>query len=83
MYQPEVPEIHTRDEHFTQDFLSTATATVVGAAIGSYMDRNTKFGHWINRSPTANVFFGAVKTLLKIAAVGMVILYFYLFFTAT
>lgn len=83
MNQSDMPEIQTRNEHFAQDFLSTAAATVIGAAVGSYIDKNTRIGIWVNNSPATNAFFGALKLLGILAAIGAVILYMFLFFTAT
>lgn len=71
---------HTDSGH---DFISTAAAAFIGAVIGHQIDTRTRLGHWVNNSPIADAFFGVVKLLAIIAAIGAVVLYFYLFFTAT
>lgn len=72
-----------RHEGVGHDFISTAAAAFIGAVIGHQIDTRTRLGHWVNNSPIADAFFGVVKLLAIIAAIGAVVLYFYLFFTAT
>ena len=73
---------YKNNTHATQDFLSTAAATVAGAYVGHKLDQ-TRFGWWINTNPTVNKLFGLMKILTVLATVGFVMLYFYFFFTAT
>lgn len=65
------------------DFLSTAAAAFIGAMIGHQIDTRTRIGWWVNNSPAANAFFGVLKLFGILAAIGAVVLYMFLFFTAT
>ena len=76
------PDFYRRTDT-THDFLSTAAAAFMGAMIGHQIDTRTRLGRWVNNSPVANAFFRVLKLLGIFAAIGAVVLYFYLFFTAT
>jgi hypothetical protein len=82
MYTPEIPEIQTQYDHATEDFVSTAAATVLGAYVGSYIDRHTRIGRWVNNSPTADAIFTILKSIAVVIAVGLFFLYLYFFVTA-
>lgn len=76
------PDFYRRTDS-GHDFLSTAAAAFMGAVIGHQIDTRTRIGRWVNNSPAANAFFGVLKILGIIAAIGAVVLYLFLFFTAT
>lgn len=76
------PDFYRRTDT-AHDFFSTAAAAFTGAMIGHQIDTRTRIGWWVNNSPAANAFFGVLKLLGILAAIGAVVLYFYLFFTAT
>ncbi len=82
MYNPEIPEIYTRNEHAGEEFISTAVAAFTGAVVGSYLDNHTRFGRWVNNSPTADAIFALIKVIAFIVAVGLFLLYCYFFVTA-
>jgi len=53
------------------DFARTATATMIGAAVGASLD-NTRFGRWFNTSRIIGLIFDVVK-LGVLALVGLYI----------
>ena len=80
MYNPEIPEMPFRNEHVTSDFTSVFIATVLGAFIGSRLDR-TRFGRWVNESPTANEIFRVLKAIMIFVIVGLVAIFVYCLMT--
>lgn len=82
MYIPEIPEIQTRNEHALQDAVSVAAATITGAAIGTWLDNNTRFGRWINHSPVADAIVAILKLMGICVAAGLGLLYLYFFIRA-
>lgn len=77
-----IPDINTRNEHAGEDFVSTAAAAFTGAVIGSYLDNHTRFGRWVNNSPTADAIFALIKIVAIVVAVGLFLLYGYFFLSA-
>lgn len=82
MYIPETPEIQTRHDHVLGDAASVAAATIVGAAVGTWLDNNTRFGHWINHSPVADAIVALLKITGIIVGTGLGLLYLYFFISA-
>jgi hypothetical protein len=82
MYTPEDPEIYTRNDHAGEEFMSTAAAAFTGAVIGTWLDNNTRFGHWINHSPAANAMFAILKMTAIVVAAGLGLLYLYFLIAA-
>ncbi len=82
MYPPEIPEIYTKNEHATEDFLSTAAAAFAGAVVGTWLDNNTRVGHWVNHSPVADAIVAVLKVLSIVVATGLGLLYLYFFMSA-
>lgn len=82
MYIPEIPEIQTKHDHVLEDAASVAAATMVGAAIGTWLDNNTRFGVWINHSPAANAIFAILKMIAIVVAAGLGVLYLHFFIRA-
>jgi len=76
------PEIYTRNEDAGKEALSVAAATMAGAMVGSYLDKHTRFGRWVNNSPTADAIVALIKIVALIVAVGLFLLYCYFFVTA-
>lgn len=77
-----IPDINTRNEHAGEEFVSTAVAAFTGAVVGSYLDNHTRFGRWVNNSPTADAIVAVIKIIAVIVAVGLFLLYGYFFLTA-
>ncbi len=82
MYNPEIPEIYTHNDHAGRDALSVGAAAFVGAMVGSYLDNHTRFGRWVNNSPTADAIWAVMKITVAIVAVGLFLLYCYFFLSA-
>lgn len=80
MYNPEIPEIYTHNEHAAHDFFSSAAATLVGAYIGHQLDK-TRAGRWVNESPTADAIFGVLKVLAIIVGVGLAFVFLFCLLT--
>lgn len=78
-----IPDIEYRNEHAREEFVSTAMAVMAGAAIGTYIDRHTRIGHWANTSPTADKIVRVIKGLAVLVAVGLAALYVYCFLTTS
>ncbi len=77
----DIPEIQTRQEGVLSDAVSVAAATMVGAAIGTWMDNNTRFGRWVNTSPTADAIVAVLKRVAALVGVGLVIVFIYCLLT--
>lgn len=77
----DIPEIQTRQEGVMSDAVSVAAAAMVGAAVGTWMDHNTKFGRWVNTSPTADAIVAVLKRGAALVAVGLVVLFVYCLMT--
>lgn len=77
----DIPEIQTRQEGVLADAASVAAATMVGAAVGTWIDNNTKIGHWANTSPTADAIVAVFKITAAIVGVGLAILFVYCLLT--
>lgn len=82
MYNPEIPEIQTRYDNVGRDALEVGAAAFMGAVIGGYLDTHTRFGRWVNNSPTADAIAAVIKITACIMAVGLFLLYCYFFVTA-
>lgn len=77
----DIPEIKTRQEGVLSDAVSVAAATMVGAAVGTWLDNNTKFGRWANTSPTADAIVAVFKRVAALVGVGLVVLFIYCLLT--
>lgn len=83
MYIPETPEIQTKaNDHAGADALSVGAAAFTGAVVGTWLDNNTRFGYWINHSPTADAIVAILKIAGIVTAMGLGLLYLYFFINA-
>lgn len=82
MYIPEMPEIQTKvSDHPFQEAADVAAFTLAGAAVGTWLDNNTKFGRWVNTSPTADAIVAVLKRVAALVGAGLVIVFIYCLLT--
>lgn len=82
MYIPEMPEIQTKvSDHPFQEAADVAAFALAGAVVGTWLDNNTKFGRWVNTSPTADAIVAVLKRVAAFVGVGLVVLFVYCLLT--
>ncbi len=71
----EFPQVQR--EGAMHDFITTAAAGIAGGYVGHKLDQ-TRFGVWINNSPTSNMIFYYLRKAMIMLVIGLA--FYFVFF---